>query len=365
MLSGDRIRIARQRRRLSATRLAELADVTAVTISKIENGHQSEEEIVAKLAAALQYPIKFFYMDPLESLPADIVSFRSLKKMSAAERDAALAAGSLGIALYEWIDKRFNLPDPNLIDLSKERNRPEVAARLLRQHWELGDRPIGNVAKLLESKGIRLLSLSEQTANVDAYSFWKGDRPYVFLNQAKSAERSIFDSAHELAHLVLHHHAGARGEKGSEMQADAFASAFLMPEADVKNQIARVYAPSQIIQAKRRWRVSAMALSYRLHSLGLLSDWNYRSICIDLGNMGYRREEPSGVERETSTVLAKVLSALWTKRLTKSTIADDLGVPLEEVEALIFGLTGVASVRPGSGRPLLVHSAPPFDVDDE
>ena len=86
----------------------------------------------------------------------------------------------------------------------------------------------------------------------------------------------------------------------------------------------------------------------------MLSDWNYRSLCIDLGNMGYRREEPVGVLRETSTVLAKVLSALWTKRLTKSNIADDLGVPLEEVEALIFGLAGVAPTRPETGRPSLV-----------
>lgn len=357
MVSGERLKIARQRRGLSATKLSSLAGVTTVTISKIENGHQPEADVVAKLARALSFPEQFFYLDRPEVLPTEIVSFRSLKKMSAAERDAALAAGSLGIALYEWIDRRFNLPGPQLIDLSKERTRPEIAARLLRQHWALGDRPISNVLKLLESKGVRILSLSEQTANVDAYSFWRADRPYVFLNQAKSAERSIFDSAHELAHLVLHHHAGARSEKGAEMQADRFASAFLMPDADVKNSVSYVYSPTQIIRAKTRWKVSAMALAYRLHSLGLLSDWNYRAICIDLGNMGYRRDEPIGVERETSVVLAKVLSALWTKGQTKATIADDLFVPLEEIEALIFGLTGQLSSRPDRGGLALVQSS--------
>jgi transcriptional regulator with XRE-family HTH domain len=167
MVSGERLRIARQRRRWSATKLAAVSGVTTVTISKIENGHQPEADIVAKLADALGFPHRFFYLDSLEVLPTEIVSFRSLKKMSAAERDAALAAGSLGIALYEWIDSRFNLPKPNLIDLSKERTRPEIAARLLRQYWGLGDRPISNVLKLLESKGVRILSLSEHTANVD------------------------------------------------------------------------------------------------------------------------------------------------------------------------------------------------------
>lgn len=354
MVSGERLKIARQRRRWSATKLSSLAGVTTVTISKIENGHQPEADIVAKLAKALDFPEQFFYLDSPEVLPADIVSFRSLKKMSAAERDAALASGSLGIALYEWIDGRFNLPEPSLIDLSKERTRPEIAARLLRQHWGLGDRPVSNVLKLLESKGVRILSLSEQTTNVDAYSFWRADRPYVFLNQAKSAERSIFDSAHELAHLVLHHHAGARAEKGAEMQADRFASAFLMPEEDIKNSVSYVYSPEQIIRAKGRWKVSAMALAYRLHSLGMLSDWNYRAICIDLGNMGYRRAEPVGVSRETSVVLAKVLAALWTKKMTKAQIAEDLLVPLSEIEALIFGLTGSIASKPDKGSLALV-----------
>lgn len=359
MFSGERFVIARQRRGLSATKLADLASVTAVTISKIENGHQPDAVVVEKLASALRYPVEFFSLDAPEVLPSEIVSFRSMKKMSAAERDAALAAGTLGIALYDWIDTKFNLPSPDLIDLSKERGRPEVAARLLRQHWSLGDRPIANMSRLLEAKGVRLLSLSEHTDHVDAYSFWRANRPYVFLNQAKSAERSIFDSAHELAHLVLHHHTGARSERGAEMQADRFASAFLMPEADVKNQVSAVYSTSQIIRAKSRWRVSAMALAYRLHSLGILSDWNYRSMCIDLGNMGYRRAEPVGVERETSVLLGKVLAALWSRGLTKSTIAEDLSVPLDEVEALIFGLAGPVQPRASEKRIELVSDRSP------
>lgn len=340
IFNSERLKVARQRRKLSGKALADLAGLTSVTISKAENGHQVDTETVSKLALALAYPIEFFFMDTPEVLDPDTVSFRSLKKMSAAERDASLAAGSIGVALYQWIDDRFHLPEPDLIDLNKERTRPDTAARLLRQHWGLGDRPIGNVIKLLESKGVRVLSLSENTRNVDAYSFWSGDRPYVFLNQEKTAERSIFDCAHELGHLVLHNHAGAKNDKGAEFQADRFASAFLMPEADIKNEISYVISPQQIIRAKSRWKVSAMALSYRLHSLKLLSDWSYRSFCIELGKLGYRGDEPNGIERETSAVLAKVLSALWSKKLTKNDISRELGVPLEEIETLIFGLAG-------------------------
>lgn len=349
--SAHRLTIARQRRKLTGKELGEISGLTPVTVSKAENGHQVEPGTAERLAVALGFPLEFFYRDAPEMVDAETVSFRSLKKMSAAERDASLAAGALGVELYEWIGSRFELPEADLIDLNKERSRPETAARLLRQHWGLGDRPIGNVLKLLESKGVRILSLSENTRNVDAYSFWRGDHPYIFLNQEKSAERSIFDSAHELGHLVLHHHAGARNDKGAEFQADQFASAFLMPEHDIKNELAEITSPHQIIRAKRRWRISAMALAYRLHSLKLLSDWSYRSICIELGKLGYRSGEPQGVERETSVVLAKVLTALWTKRLTKSEIARDLAVPIDEIETLIFKLTG-PSAPVGSPRSL-------------
>lgn len=339
MFSADRLRVARHRRKMSGKSLADAAKLTPVTISKAENGHSIDDASVKKIAAALRFPLAFFYMDQPAMVEADTVSFRSLKKMSAAERDAALAAGTLGVALYDWINHRFELPKVDLIDLNKERTRPESAARLLRQHWGLGDRPIGNVLKLLESKGIRALSLCEQTRNVDAYSFWYGDVPFVFLNQEKTAERSIFDSAHELAHLVMHHHAGAKNDKGAEHQADRFASAFLMPEADIKNELSNIVSVHQIIAAKSRWKVSAMALTYRLHALGLISEWAYRSYCIELGQLGYRSAEPKGVPRENSVVLNKVLSALWTKRLTKFEIAHDLKVPVEELESLIFDLT--------------------------
>lgn len=348
--SGERLRVARQRRKLSGKQLAEKAGLTAVTVSKAENGHQVQDDTARLLANALQYPLGFFYLDAPEVIHADTVSFRSLAKMGAADRDASLAAGSLGVALYDWVDDQFHLPTPDLIDLSKERNRPAYAARLLRQHWGLGDRPVGNMLALMESKGIRALSLSENTMDVDAYSFWRSDTPYVFLNQKKTPERSIFDCAHELAHLVMHHHAGAKGEKGAEYQADAFASAFLMPEADIKSEARGVTTVRQILRLKHRWRVSAMALVFRLHKLGMITEWTYKSMCIELGQLGYRRAEPDGIERETSVVWQKVLTALWSRKITKHDIAEELRIPLSELEALIFGLAGARIDNAGNDR---------------
>ena len=303
---------------------------------------------MAHLALALRYPADFFYSDDPDELDTTAVSFRSLSKMSAKERDAAIAAGCLGLELSDWLDEQFSLPDANLLDLSYETD-PGAAARALRAFWGLGEKPIGNVLGLLEVQGVRVFSLSEATRTVDAFSFWRDERPFVFLNNYKTAEHSIYDSVHELCHLVMHRHAGIQVSRAAEREANQFASAFLMPENDVRSRMPRFITVDTIIKAKARWRVSAMAMVYRLYSLNMLSEWQYKSACIELGRRGYRTAEPRGIERETSAVWRKVLMHLWSERTTKHDIATMLHLPSDEMEGLIWGLAGPV-VRPERGE---------------
>jgi Zn-dependent peptidase ImmA (M78 family)/DNA-binding XRE family transcriptional regulator len=340
MFNHRRLSLARMRRRLTAKGLAELADLAADTISRLEAGlHTPDELTVAKLARALGFPIAFFYGADAEEIDTNAVSFRSFSKMSARERDAALSAGTLGLQLSGWVEDRFSLPEPNLLDLSHESD-PTNAAAALRQYWSLGDKPIGNLLGLIETQGIRVFSLSEDTASVNAFSFWRDDKPYIFLNNFKSAESSIFDTAHELGHLVMHKHGDPKAGRSSEREADSFASAFLMPANDVKARIPHGVSVDTILKAKMRWRVSAMAMAYRLHALGRLSDWQYKSVCIELSRRGYRSGEAIGIERETSIVWKKILTQLWSERMTKNDIAEALQLPLDELEGLIWNLTG-------------------------
>lgn len=345
MFNYKRLSLARKRRRLTGKGLAESAGISAITVSRLENGeNQPDEETIARLARALGYPAEFFFDDDPEEVDTSAVSFRSLSKMSARERDAAIEAGSLGLQLIDWMESEFCLPKTNILDLSYETD-PEAAARSLRQFWNLGEKPIGNVLGLLEVNGIRVLSLSENTSAVDAFSFWRNDSALIFLNNFKTAEHSIFDSAHELGHLVMHRHAGTQPSRAAEREANMFASAFLMPAHDVRARMSSFITVNTIIEAKTRWRVSAMAMAYRLHALRLLSEWQYKSACIELGRRGFRAAEPRGIAREVSRVWQKVLAHLWSERKTKNDIANKLHIPLDELEGLIWGLTGT-TVRP-------------------
>jgi Zn-dependent peptidase ImmA (M78 family) len=353
MFNLKRLDLARKRRRYTAKILAEKARVAPVTLSRIVNGVQiPDDETIDKLIEALAYPREFFFRDDIDPIDATTASFRSLKAMTARERDAALAAGQLSYEMADWVRAKFNLPSADLLDLSHEHD-PAAAARTLRQRWAIGERPIGNMVKLLETKGVRVFSLAENTKNVDAFSCWRDGEPYIFLNTFKSTERSRFDAAHELGHLVLHKHGGARQGRSAEHEAHLFAASFLMPRDDVLATIPFVTSLDQLVRAKGRWGVSGAALAYRLHKLSLLTDWHYRTFCIRI-NQQYGTDEPNGLPPERSSVWQMILTDLWKEGVTKGHIAAQLAIPSDEMENLLFGLTG--DVRPperSSGGPVL------------
>ncbi|MBY2907727.1 helix-turn-helix domain-containing protein [Rhizobium leguminosarum] len=342
MLTPGRLSLARKRRGLTKKGFAEVLGVTPHTVLRYESGEISPSpETLERIAQILDFPTTFLCAPDVDEIVSDAASFRSLTSMTAKDRDAALAAGTLAYLFSDWVDDNFSLPETALIDLKGE--NPEVAARSLRQEWGLGEQPIKNMVHLLEAKGVRVFSLVEDTRTVDAFSVWRGARPFAFLNTIKTGEHGRFDAAHELGHLVLHRHGGPSGRR-AEDEANRFASSFLMPAADVIARLPRIHTLNQIVEAKKRWAVSVMAMIYRLHTLEIISDWQYRMFCIQASDHGYRTSEPFGVQREQSVVWQKVLTALWNERVTKKEIAERLSVPTAEVENLLFGLAGNVSV---------------------
>lgn len=341
-------------------------------MSSFENGHREPSpETMERISIALQFPMKFFYQHAPSEVPEGSVSFRARTKVAAYKKSAALAGSELGVEISDWIDSRFNTPRPDLPSLTKfsrlystgTDSDPEAAADIIRASWGLGIHPIRNMVHLLEAHGVRVFSLTGDAAEVDAFSFWSNGRPFVFLNTLKSGERGRFDAAHELGHLILHAERDSCSSRDIEREADRFASALLMPEEDVRAHAAPYASVEYILKAKARWRVSAMALTYRLRELELLSDWVYRETCINLARLGYKSSEPGGIPRESSQLLAKVLHGATTSGALS--LADDLNLRPADIRDLVFGLTvtsldgGGQSTTARSTALKLVHSNPP------
>jgi Zn-dependent peptidase ImmA (M78 family) len=166
-----------------------------------------------------------------------------------------------------------------------------------------------------------------------------------------------------LGHLVLHGQGNDLTQVQAEQEANDFASAFLMPRESVLAHMPSAPLVDQILVGKKIWSVAAFALAYRLHDIGMLSDWHYRTTCMELGRRGYRTTEPDGTQRESSQLLAKVFSSLRNKGIPLSEVARELNVTTEDLNSYVFGLVltaieGRRAVEVRSARPPLALMKP-------
>jgi len=362
MFNMGRFDLARQRRGLTKRDLAHRLDVTDRTVSNWYNNQEIDERILEKAAEILDFPLSFFYGSDVEKIHAESVSFRALTKMTAKKRDMAISQTILAEMISDWIDQNFELPLPNVPDLHElrsdfsnpitnesideatdnevnyylEYSYPEACADTVRKAWGLGEQPIPNLIALLESKGIRVFSLTDEAQDVDACCRWTSGRPFIFLNTSRTAERCRFDLAHELGHLVMHKHGIIEGIH-IEQEANAFASAFLMPRRSLLADPLKIPSLRSILSKKEIWQVSAAALTYRYNKLGIITDWNATSIYKQLAQRG-RNNEPNPIAHESSLLLDKVFKVLAQENFDLSKLTNDLCLTLEEISNLTFNL---------------------------
>lgn len=345
----SRLTLARQSCGLTKTRLADAVGITARRLADYENrGDPPPTDTRKLLAAALKVDEELFFdVDP----PAPTnPSFRSLRSMSAGVRDMAVAAASMTIEVSNWISERFEL-QPNALPDDLAGVEPTLAANVLRERWALGLQPAPNLIHLAELMGVRVFALSVHARALDAFSFWCDTTPYVLVNARGTAERRRWDMAHELGHLLLHggsHHLPS--DRGREDEADAFASALLLPGEGIRRNPIRARRLDEIRTYKVHWKVSAVALIRQLHRLGYLTDWEYRNLAIEASKANLRRSEDD-IPAETSPVLSSVLTELRHRGLSPRQIANELHLRPADVRNMFHSLAPVDLGGEGDSAP--------------
>ena len=154
--------------------------------------------------------------------------------------------------------------------------------------------------------GVVVIRMPLGSADVDAFSLPFADHPVIVLGSEKDDRaRSRFDSAHELAHLVMH---GEQiwGMKEVEKQANQFSAAFLMPADQISNQLPQTVDWPTLFELKGQWQVSLAALLMRARVLGRMSESTYLTAVKAASARGWRRREPVplGSPERPSTLLA-------------------------------------------------------------
>lgn len=176
------------------------------------------------------------------------------------------------------------------VQISPGRRQAMQAAEELLEELGVEEPPAHQLEELARELGVRVIpkDLEENTSGVLAR---RDGEAMIGVNESHPDNRQHFTIAHELGHWLLHseetgvfvdeftlHYRGDNSTKRfdpRESEANAFAAAFLMPEAMLREDVAdrRIDASDddELADLAKKYGVSLQALTIRLTNLELLA----------------------------------------------------------------------------------------------
>ena len=315
-ISSNLLRI-RKEQGLSQERLAEIAGLSRGAYRNLEKGcAEPRTNTLKSLALALDVPLKEF-MIPVRLL--ERVRFRSLKRLKS--RDQVLLDVSRWLSDFDELEnviggKSEHGLKPLWSTINQEMNNDILAiAAMVREHFGLSERePVHDICGLLESMGVKVYSISVANDAFMGLSVSEEDGgPAVIVNtwERMPVETWIFSAAHELGHLLLHLSAYDVSEeeedKSQEIEADEFASHFLMPEKVFRkewDETSGLSLMDRVLKVKRVFRVSWRTVLFRV-AQGFPKDKRFRvwqqfnlEYKAKKGRSLLKHDEPFGIDKE-------------------------------------------------------------------
>ncbi len=302
--------LAREARGLTQAELCKQMEITQSTVSKIENGQLSaSDEFVNKCADWFGYPAEFFYAE-MTQYNVPVTFFRKRKVIPAPTLKAMQAQLVLTCERVRRLIASCDVPDMAfpLVDIEEYARDAAAVAREVRTQWNQPSGPIGNLVELLESKGILVIACDFGTNKVDGLSIYDSSKkipPLILINPNMPGDRQRFTLAHELAHLILHHHLNLPPVECEE-EADLFAGEFLAPSKEIRPYLTDVTL-DKLLPLKMHWKVSMASLLYRAEKMGKVNPRRCRTMWMTFGKYGWRIDEPGMVPKEEPTLFQEIL----------------------------------------------------------
>lgn len=270
------LRLARQLRGFQQNEAAECLRVANVELSRVETGlKEPDETLLAAASELFSVPRDFFdQTDSVYGAPLSVhhAMWRKKADVSAVELHRIVAELNVRVMHLRHllqatdIDPLTKLPR---FDSDTYGNDPERIASLVRRFWHVPDGPIADLTALVEDAGILVAHSDLGGSSVSGVTFSiVGTPPLIVLNRNQPADRMRFTLCHELAHVVMHRFP----TPDLEDEADAFASAFLVPTEDVKPYFAGRKVDLALLAAlKPEWKVSMAALVFAAKRAGAIN----------------------------------------------------------------------------------------------
>ena len=364
---GERLTYARNRKGISMQDIAELLGVQRQYIHKIETEKENKafsHQQIQLIAKELGVDSDFFYQKPQNTISHDRLHFRSVAIPNyICEQARILAEDVVSVCSFvrDFIEPLgLSFPEFHLDGIADSEkiktdalyaNELEEVAQKVRDIVGLGDGPLSNMVRVLESQGIVVTYSENISEKVDA--FCNNDYfPIVVRNDKKSPVRCRLDLGHELAHLILHK--GINNDIISnpyiEKQANYFSSSLLLPRKSFVAEFPRFNGEripwGKLLELKSRWKVSIASIIMRAHNLSLINAETYSKAFIQISSKGWRtkepmddRNDPDYIELEQPELIKNAVTIIMnthkdmlpkmmeTLKLDRDTIKKILGMP--------------------------------------
>lgn len=303
---GNRIRSQREAAGLSQKALGDMMGLSRSSIAQIEAGKRKIDVLflrqLARQLGVTPMDLLAEEGDAEVAETADAAIVREIAKVSPGEGrplgDFLEAMRNYKLLLSRSEESRPRLPEPAVgFSTRSPKYRVSAEAIRVREALGLGDSPCGDsLREIIENAGVPVFSLDlDPDALSGLYVNYPGVGPVLMVNGRQLRWRQNFTLAHEFGHVWLHRSERAVASRifnppaetrEIEVQANAFAAAFLMPEKTIKQALARIGVSEQIdvdevVHLHRRMGVSYKAMLIRLKALRLINRRRYEELSTE------------------------------------------------------------------------------------
>lgn len=329
---GGNLRYFRLRESLTKKELAAKAGVSAALITYYESG---ERKPTYQSVKALAMALSVSPAELLENRPALAFSHGAFRKNSSLNKSGQEKIRSIVedyfarfYTVLSFFPKDALLPSPFAPNQrAKSFNDIPNAAKQFRKWLDLpSSGPLPNLTNLLENRGFLLCPItgSEGFSGLNGFVL---DRPYIAFNADHTSERIRFTLVHELVHLYF--------ATEDENEAKNLAGEILFPREDALRELGpRVSViASWMVELAKEYGISMYSLVYNANRYNIIPTSLATNFYIEAGKSGWKRNEPSRCEKETTTLFEQlVYRAIDSDEISIQRGAELLRLSYQEVE---------------------------------
>ena len=284
---GERLKRARVKAGFSMQVLVDKADkvVSKQSISQYEKNLKTPSStVLIELANALGVGVEYFFRNINVSIGE--VDFRKQSTFGKKKQEV------LKERVREYLERYIEIE--NILDINyKFENKfennvlnslddIEDVATKLRENWNLGIDPIGNIVEMLELKNIKVLLVDDDKKFNGLCGVVNDEDSHYFIvlnnSQELNSDRKRFTALHELAHLVLPTHT-----LDEEKASDRFAGSFLFPKESVVNEFGvkrTKISLDELAHVKQKYGISIAGIIFRLRQLDIINETMFKRFWI-------------------------------------------------------------------------------------